>query len=208
MTETPGKQAGNAPGHQPTGQRAPGADAPELDELARRLLDLWQDQLAAVAANPDLATQAARLMAAMPLPGMWLSQLGQMGGATTTPGNGSAADMTKLWAKMAQDWMAQDWFKGVQSGRSGEPAKSTAAPPPAGPTPAAAASGPGGGDLVELSRRLAGIEQRLGELAEQSTKSKPSRAKPKSAASPKKPRRPRAADKPGGTGGADGGTSG
>jgi len=201
MTETPGKQAGNAPGHQ-----APGADAPELDELARRLLDLWQDQLAAVAANPDLATQAARLMAAMPLPGMWLAQLGQMGGPAT-PGNGGAADMTRLWAKMAQDWMAQDWFKGVQGDRSGEPAKSTAAPSPAGTTPAAAASGPGGGDLGELSRRLAGIEQRLGELAEQSARSKPSRAKPKSAAPAKKPRRARTADKPGGSGGPDGGPS-
>ncbi len=204
MTETPGKQAEN-------GQA--GADAPELADLARRLLDLWQDQLAAVAANPDLATQAARLMAAMPLPGMWLSQLGQMGGAATTPGDGSAADMTKLWAKMAQDWMAQDWAKGVPSGRSGEPAKPTAASPPAGTTPAAAASGPGGGDLVELSRRLAGIEQRLGELAEQSTKPKsapprPTRTKPKSTASAKKPRRARTADKPSGTGGPDGGAAG
>ena len=77
-----------------------------MEELARRLLDLWQDQLTAVAANPDLATQAARLMAAMPLPGMWLSHLGQMG----SPIPGQEMDMTKIWAKMAQDWMAQDWF--------------------------------------------------------------------------------------------------
>lgn len=183
MTETPGKQAG--------------ADAPELEELARRLLDLWQDQLTAVAANPDLATQAARLMAAMPLPGMWLNQMGQMGAGPMGGAAGAETDMTKIWAKMAQDWMAQDWFKGGQGAGTG--------PSQAGTKTAAAASGPGGGDLDELSRRLAGIEQRLGELAEQSGKPKRQLAKPKTAA--RKPRSPRAADPKGGSGSPDDGTA-
>lgn len=187
MTETPGKQAG--------------ADAPELEELARRLLDLWQDQLTAVAANPDIATQAARLMAAMPLPGMWLSQLGQMG----SPIPGQEMDMTKIWAKMAQDWMAQDWFKGGHpNAGNGKPAAAAeSASAEAGAKTAAAASGPGGRDLDELSRRLAGIEQRLGELAQQQ-----SGARPKPAAKPKTARKPRAARAPDpkdGSGGADGG---
>lgn len=193
MTETPGKR--------------PGADAPELDELARRLLDLWQDQLTAVAANPDLATQAARLMAATPLPGMWLSQLGQMGQAGANGGAlGGPGDMTKAWAKMTQDWMSQDWFKGVQSGRSGERADPAAPKPsasvPPGAKTAATAPQPGGGDLGELSRRLAGIEQRLGELAEQS---KPKSRATKSKTPASKPRRARAADPGSGSGGSDDG---
>jgi hypothetical protein len=38
-------------------------DAPEIDDLARRYLDLWQDHWAALAADPRLAEAMARLMA-------------------------------------------------------------------------------------------------------------------------------------------------
>ena len=31
-------------------------DAPDLEALARRFLDLWQDQVAASVASPDLAS--------------------------------------------------------------------------------------------------------------------------------------------------------
>ncbi|WP_374384568.1 hypothetical protein [Dongia sp.] len=199
MTEETGKQA-----------ETPDLKEPELEELARRLLDLWQDQLGAIAANPDLAAQAARLMAAMPLPGMWLSQMGQMG-------DGANADLAKSWTKMSQAWMAQDWWKGA-SGGNGEAKTERSAPGfPPGTTPgaaaAAAASEPRGGDLDELSHRLAGIERRLEQLAEQSAerKRKPA-AKPKSAAGSarpaRKPRRPHAADPEGGSGGTDGGAAG
>jgi hypothetical protein len=185
MTDETGKPAGGS---------AKSDKAPELDELARRLLDLWQDQLTAVAANPDLAAQAARLMAAMPLPGMWLSQLGQMGGGQT--GWQSGEDLTKAWSKMTQDWMAQDWRKGepgagtTRASPKEQSATRKAGEASAGAAPAAAAPQPGGGDLGELSRRLAGIEQRLEQLAEQSS------TKPASARSGRR------------TGGADGGAAG
>ncbi|MDY0872925.1 hypothetical protein [Dongia rigui] len=188
MTDSAGKQ-GTA-GEKPD-------SVPELDELARRLLDLWQDQLSAVAANPDLAAQAARLMAAMPLPGMWLSQLGQMGQA-----GGSGDDLTKAWTRMTKDWMAQDWWKGTAHGSAnGDTAPSS----PAGAAPAAAASQPRGSDLDELGRRLAGIEQRLAELADGKPKRSPA-AKPRTAAA--KPRRSRAAAAKSGSGGPDGGAAG
>ena len=47
----------------------------EIDELARRLMDLWQDQVTAITANPDLAAQMSRLMAAMPPLNIGASQL-------------------------------------------------------------------------------------------------------------------------------------
>ena len=190
-----------------TGKQAP---TPELEELARRLLDLWQDQLGAMAANPDLAAQAARLMAAMPLPGMWLSQMGQMG-------DGASADLAKSWTKMTQAWMAQDWWKGASggNGEAGTERSTSSGTSPGGTTagaaPAAAASQPRGGDLDELSHRLAGIERRLEQLAEQSAerKRKPAKAKPAgSKPAARKPRRADAADPKGGSGGADGGASG
>ncbi|MEE8202591.1 MAG: hypothetical protein V3R74_02415 [Alphaproteobacteria bacterium] len=40
------------------------ADAPDLDSLARRFLDLWQDQVAATVSDPALADWMARLLAA------------------------------------------------------------------------------------------------------------------------------------------------
>jgi hypothetical protein len=173
-------------------------NAPELDELARRLLDLWQDQLTAVAANPDLAAQAARLMAAMPLPGMWLSQLGQMGQA-----GGTGDDLTKAWTRMTQNWMAQDWSKGAPHG--GTNGSQEERKPQAGATAAAATSQSRGGDLDELSRRLAGIEQRLAELAQPKPK-RAATAKPRATAA--KPRRTRAANRPSGSSGTDEGTAG
>jgi len=39
------------------------AEPPNLDELARRFLDLWQQQLSAWAADPDLARHMGALMA-------------------------------------------------------------------------------------------------------------------------------------------------
>ena len=36
------------------------ADPPNLDELARRYLDLWQDQVAAMSADPDMSRTMGR----------------------------------------------------------------------------------------------------------------------------------------------------
>jgi hypothetical protein len=41
--------------------RAPGTAPPDPERLAERFLDLWQDQLAAIATDPDLAELVARL---------------------------------------------------------------------------------------------------------------------------------------------------
>lgn len=201
MTDDTGKQG--------TGSKNPD-NAPDLNELARRLLDLWQDQLTAIAANPDLAAQAVRLMAAMPLPGMWLSQSEQM-----KQGAGSDDDLTRAWASMTENWLSQDWWRGAPHGSAnrasgnagghqesgGRHEKSSSS---AGTKTAAAASEPGSGHLDELSRRLASIEQRLAELAEHKSKRK---AAVKSGAPTAKPRRSSAANRSSGAGRADRGDS-
>lgn len=42
-----------------------GPEPPDLQSLARRFLDLWQDQVAAMAENADVAQQVGRLMTAL-----------------------------------------------------------------------------------------------------------------------------------------------
>ena len=44
------------------------ADPPDLSALAKRYVDLWQDQLIALAAHPELAEGLARVLAAFPFP--------------------------------------------------------------------------------------------------------------------------------------------
>ncbi len=202
MTDGTGKQGGDAAqGTNAQGADTRGTDTPGPEELARRLLDLWQDQIGAMAANPDIAAQAARLMAALPLPGMWLSQMGQMGMGQMGMGQMGAGheqmggDLAQAWIKMSQNWASQDWWKGTSDAsperpteRAAQPAASKPSAPAAAPgaATAASASEPRGNDLDELRLRLAGIERRLGELAEQSGgKRKPAAggksAKPRSA---------------------------
>src|SRR5262245_35513981 len=43
---------------------------PSVEDLARRLTELWQEQMAAIAAHPDLMRQMAQMMAASPFPAM------------------------------------------------------------------------------------------------------------------------------------------
>ena len=45
------------------------AEPPDLASLAKRYLDLWQEQLIAMAADPELAESLARLLAGLMPPG-------------------------------------------------------------------------------------------------------------------------------------------
>ncbi len=162
------------------GKSAPDpAASPRLEDLARRIMDLWQEQMAAIAADPDLMRQMARMMAASPFPAM-------MQGAVA--GMMAATQMGLKGAEGAPN--PYEWWKGAD-GQSKQPV--SAAP---GPAPAAAASEPGSSDVAELRRRLAGLEARLREVGEpfepaRSDATKPS-AKPraKSGAKPARARKP------------------
>lgn len=142
----------------------PPEDLPEdLEDLARRYVDLWQDQMTALASDPEFAESLQKVMAAMGvaasgLPAMWSAW---------------PAAMTSLMAA-AQPGMSNPQGQethgqpagGKQNG-SGAPAAARSAEPPAteaGAASAAAASPGGGADLGELEKRLAALEQRLRSL--------------------------------------------
>ncbi len=63
-------------------------DAPDLEALAKRFLDLWQDQVAASVADPALAQWLARFLAAP----------GGPGAATGTPKDGETLNETAAFA--------------------------------------------------------------------------------------------------------------
>jgi len=161
-----------------------------VEDLAKRLMDLWQEQMAAIAADPDLMRQMARMMAASPFPAMMQGIM--QGILATTAGAGGSNPY--------------EWWKSTDA-KPGGAKPST----PAGPQAAAPASQPGGGDLAELRRNLAGLEARLAELGggpSGTPESKPSKPK-RPARKPQKPvAGPAGGSGDGGTGGAGGGAAG
>jgi hypothetical protein len=177
-----------------------------VEDLAKRLMDLWQEQMAAIAADPDLMRQMAQMMAASPFPAMMQGIMQGILAAGAQPPMGPVG----TGGPNPYEWWKSDGAK-----------PSTPARPPA----PAAASQSGGGDLAELRRNLAGLEARLAELGaaghriadaaenSQSAKSgaaKSGRGKPKRPArkSPKPVAGAAGGSGESGAGGADGGTAG
>ncbi|HWA47439.1 MAG TPA: hypothetical protein VG742_04150 [Dongiaceae bacterium] len=122
----------------------PADDQTRLQELSRKLLDLWQDHLSAVAQDPDLLAQALKLMSAAPF--AWM------------PGF-AAPNASQGGAGFAQS--ANPFPSGIFGGGFAGPASS---PPAAGSATAAAASAAGADDVGQLRRRLAELEGRLARL--------------------------------------------
>lgn len=128
----------------------------ELQALARKLLDLWQDHISALAQDPTLMAQALKLMSAYaPFP--WLQP-----GPAPTGGTGFAPFPNQF---------AGGPFPGFPFGVPAGPAP--------GAPPAAAAPDAGDGAVGELRRRVAELEGRLAELEregrERGEKPKPAR---------------------------------
>jgi hypothetical protein len=133
--------------------------SPSLEDLARRLLDLWQEQMAAMAADPDLMRQMGLMMAASPFPAMLQGIIQGMMSEGMTAGGTPAARGNSASGPNPFDW----WNANVPGNSDiSRPAKQ----PEARPAAAAPASRTGGGELAELRRRLAGLEARLQELGE------------------------------------------
>ncbi len=112
----------------------PMSDTPDLENLARRFLDLWQDQLAAMASDPEAAESLNRLMALA----------GPAGAAFAT-----AYGQTKPGESPTHDGRAQ-----TDTAPEAAPGAKTAAPAP----------GDGDDNMDELLRRLGDVERRLAEL--------------------------------------------
>src|SRR4051794_28747091 len=134
--------------------KIPGSDsgaAPSVEELARRLMDLWQEQMAAIAADPDLMRQMARMMAASPFPAMMQGIMqGVLSAAAPHGQSRPGGDNPYEW------WKAPNGAKPTPPPQPPEAQSAETRPAAAAP-----ASQPGGGDLAELRRHLAGLEARL-----------------------------------------------
>jgi hypothetical protein len=110
-------------------------DTPDIEELARRYLDLWQDQTAALVNDPEVAGTMGQLYAAMSK-GMtgFFATCGASGRHTGEEG----ADSTD-----------------IRSARAAPSADSF------GTAPVAPASGGSGLDVADLATRIATLEERV-----------------------------------------------
>ncbi|MEK9901184.1 MAG: hypothetical protein VW516_10600 [Rhodospirillaceae bacterium] len=143
-------------------------DQPDFAALARQYLDLWEDQLTAMAANPELAEQTARFFDTM-------QQLGATANPMAAPG---------LAALMAQMTGQASAPANPTTDQTDGPSDRTAAP--AGTAPAAAAHPDRDQQLVELARRLADAEARLDRLE---SGDRPASGKTAKKAAARKPKR-------------------
>lgn len=110
-------------------------DPPDIEALARRYLDLWQDQLTAIAADPDFAETMGRLfelMAWAAPPAGGPPPTGPMANDVTTKPRGSMRHDNKPLAE-----------------------------PSNGSAPPTAPRRDGGDDVARLTRRIADLEARL-----------------------------------------------
>src|SRR5262249_49918397 len=114
--------------------------APRVEDLAKRLMDLWQEQMAAIAADPDLMRRMAQMMAPSPTSALMQGVMQGVLAATAKSG--------------AQN--PYEWWKTENGSKPSSQAQSATGPAAAAPAPE-----PGGGDLAELRRNLAGLEARL-----------------------------------------------
>ncbi len=113
--------------------------APDLEELARRYLELWQNQFASMAADPEFAESMGRMFNLM---GAGAS--GSPFDAATTPDPSGPSSPEP----------------------SSEPSSDPSAGPssPVGAETAGAASRGGRDDVARLARRVAELEKRLAAL--------------------------------------------
>ncbi|MBI3446982.1 MAG: hypothetical protein HY055_16860 [Magnetospirillum sp.] len=117
---------------------------PDFKALARRYLDLWQEQVAAVAADPALAEAVARGVAMM------------------TQSAAAVAQATGLKVNHPQGGPKAD--ERTDSPNSSEAGPNSSEAGKDGPAPAAAAPHDPRLDPDEFARRLAALEGRVAEL--------------------------------------------
>ena len=130
------------------------AERADLDELARRYLDLWQDQMTALAGDKEFAETVQRLMATMGMsataaPEFWRAWPATMAGLQATEQTQGASD------DQSRETGPRAPTRSTEGSAAGTAAR-TAAP--------AAASDGGEPGLDQLARRLAALEQRIAAL--------------------------------------------
>ncbi|HYE51283.1 MAG TPA: hypothetical protein VEB20_16920 [Azospirillaceae bacterium] len=152
----------------PTDPQNPAPEPPSIEELARRYLDLWQDQWAAVSTDPEMADAMARLLQAMGQGAMMMAPF--LPQAPGTPPMGGMSMPGGFGFPFAQGFaqpFANPFAFGFPSPATpgDRHAHSQPSPPPAGAAPAGAAPGGEPERAADLARRLALLEERLAALA-------------------------------------------
>jgi len=131
-------------------------EPPSLDALAKRYLDLWQDQIAAVAADPDIAHTMGRYaqiwagLGPAGFAGLWAAAADGLKGGNLNE-SGQAANVFAHGA-------FKDFFG--QNPASAQAGAQTAHGPARGPAPAGAARDDRDDELAQLRRRIAELEER------------------------------------------------
>ncbi len=134
----------------------------DLDELARRYLDLWQDQMTALAGDREFAETMQQLMTTMGLaataaPEFWRAWPATMAGLQAAEQTqGTSDDQSREAGPGAPARSARGSAAGTAAG--------TPAGTPAGTAAPAAASDGGESGLDQLARRLAALEERIAAL--------------------------------------------
>lgn len=120
------------------------SDAPDLNDLAKRYIDLWQEHLSDLAADGDVTDTIARTIELM---------------------SGSASAIAAFNMQMTEAALKQTGStdEGTKSD-GGQPDPKTGQSAPSGTTPPAPAHGGSNPDVDELTRRVAKLEKRLNQL--------------------------------------------
>lgn len=121
------------------------SDPPDLDALARRYLDLWQEQLADLAADRQVADIMARTI-----------ELMNSGAAAFAAMTGSGRPAGESEPKGGDQ---DPEHRKTRQGRNGAAAQDSG-----GPAAAAPARRPADDGVAELARRVAALEQRVAAL--------------------------------------------
>lgn len=122
------------------------AEPPEFEDLARRYLDLWQEQWSAMAADPEAAQAMARLY------GMMGQQMA------------AAAPMAEAFLSALPALLGPFATVGQHAHDAAKPAAAANPESSVGTAPAGTAPGGGAGDVAELAERVAALEKRLAKL--------------------------------------------
>ena len=162
-------------------------EPPAMEDLARRYLDLWQDQWAAVCADPTVADSMARTMTAFGQTALTINGMLEQTLGSANAVNPWADLMKSLWPMAAAAKGAETHDERQE--KAGRTAGTQAAAP--GATPPGPASGDGDGAVAELAGRIAALERELAALAPDGA---PDSGKPAAGTAPK----PRAKRKPAG----------
>jgi hypothetical protein len=139
-------------------EQSPQDSPDDLEDLARRYVDLWQDQVTALASDPAFADSLQKVMAAMGVaasgfPAMWSAwpaAMASLMAAAQNPARSAAA-------------FEEEKVHGKPEGAPARGRRDGPGPAGAPPGAAAAAASPDGGgpDLGLLEERLAALEQRV-----------------------------------------------